>query len=1493
MMSFWSQYSQLTIIGTEVFTNPLFSQLIRDVGESLSITYVPTIEKLKERLIQPRTSDSDLPEAVVLPDFISSSEIKSLQSSRFCIYGLPSLYALRFGDRHWTKRKPVFSFAMADAIVTITGFRDYRVVNHIATLINWMGGSVRRKLDPAVTHLVVYRCAGEKVRKAALASTNVARMRLSWVQEAWNSRHSKSQLNACEEDFVDKHRAKVFQACCLYFIGFSSQPRTLAELESAVIDHGGTLATDLIDEKLTHVVVGDDWDKNRQNVDMSVLIVSPNSSAVGNSPRSTSFSLDPELQEQLHEVAVRVPVLKLDWFWKSLQSTYICPPQDYYYMPEPEPRDSPYASYFSQRTSLDICSPASYPLSMEILDKENKQPILECSEGDDSHLIATSDADLSVRLRHNRSNEHQLSREEVIAHLADPLLVPNSGNSNRLYSRSRASFTLLDNRSPLSSSVQNCSTPASEGKRRPLSTDCLEEKLTRSPVHRTPLEAIKSSIENSPKRFRSSPAKSELKTPQKSRLKDREHRVFEFFVTEKNYSSILEFLTQSALPEILKENQDGGAILPRREADMVFGRLIPIHQLHKRLQGRLTELEGSWDMETSRLGEILLPFIDEMEKVYTHYMQFYDEVHIKQLGHDYPRFLAFMRQVELRREYGRQSLCDLLIRPVQRLPSILLLMQGIQKFTPVTHPDYEDVVEFTSKLNTLLEKINARLKKTEEYMCLLNLYHDISGAPPEIVSASRNLVTSLSVFQLDISANGTAVCEPVIIFLLTDCLEIVRTKKRVTGDNHAIQAALAAVESGTLASGDETGAESLPGVEKRGKSVSRTNSGASAGSNTFGGKKRYKYVHVHLVKLQDITRVLDLSTLSAERAAFSLIIRDASFEAEKTEEVLTFCLAASFTASAAVATGRCPEAIESAVASANLSTIKPTVLKCGASVSAVELEASALATSTLVEAEMDDLSVVGGEKDCDNTVAKLRYCVHEQKMNFLKCLCRHIMQVSFVANSPDEILVEMQPDLVLNFDLDSVFSHTANVSFKTKKFSRHLGRAISLKTPHRPNLKPLQPVPAAPASISNSKSSRGQAGTPKSSIGQGSNEPPSPSLSYRSDSVDMPPPSRPSVLGSLFGGLLSHGVKTPKQSMRGLSMTDLDAELGGTMSAKRKAQTSSLWLEFDSDAEDCDNSLAIDSREEEEGSGGGGGCDSNVEGEEDEDEDDLISLNSYNSAGGPWPAFLPPGSPGSKKSKKMLNPATASSTSLRSNSSRRLSTGKSRQSFGGLMSATRKSICRSFLGIRKAPKEVQPPAAKQYPRPDPSSSSFHSSTTAEGKQRHKKPQIPGAISGSNLSLSGAPLARQEDISNDSVEGEGKGKERTMISEEEDASVALHSSFQPPIPSTSSAGLNSAAAGHVDKGCIELGLRSASESRLIFSSKHSRVNTLKRMLTSPFRKPSAAGCSDSAGRDFKISSPEGITSWSSLITLNEENNEDENIEIEHERPDEMVTACNQG
>lgn len=128
-MDFWSRYSRLIVVGTEIFTNPLFSLLIEDVGESLSIEYVSTIEKLKEKLSnRGNNTDNTLPEAVILPDFISTREFRSLPITKVCIYGLPSLYALRFSGRNWTKPKPVFSFAMADAVVTLTGFRDHDYV---------------------------------------------------------------------------------------------------------------------------------------------------------------------------------------------------------------------------------------------------------------------------------------------------------------------------------------------------------------------------------------------------------------------------------------------------------------------------------------------------------------------------------------------------------------------------------------------------------------------------------------------------------------------------------------------------------------------------------------------------------------------------------------------------------------------------------------------------------------------------------------------------------------------------------------------------------------------------------------------------------------------------------------------------------------------------------------------------------------------------------------------------------------------------------------------------------------------------------------------------------------------------------------------------------------------------------------------------------------------------------------------------------------------
>ncbi|EUB63999.1 Protein ECT2 [Echinococcus granulosus] len=1448
---------------------------------------------------------------------------------------------MRFYNRRWVKLRPVFSFAMIGAVVAITGFRDPAVVNQIASLVNWMGGSMRRKLDQNVTHLVAFRCAGEKVRKAALTSVNVATMKVSWVEDAWNLRHSNPEVNACDPDFVNQHRGKVFQECCLFFIGFSQNSETLAELEAIAKEHDGTLAKDLSDERLTHVVVADDWHKRSDIVDMSALLVGPNTTTKVSSPSPSSCLTELDLHARLTEVAFRVPVLRLDWFWKSLQSTYICHPQDFLYIHNARATDSPYASFLSsQRASVDPFSPqVAHRPSTETLGKENRSPHQDASECELAFqsCISPTNIEQSMLQRNDENADHHISREEVIAQLADPLLILSS---NCRHSRGANSFILPETPSPPSSSTHNCSTLSMELHGKLQSNEDIEEK-SKSPNSRTPLEAIKTSFEHSPHRYRASPNAADKRTPLQSRLKDRQHRVFEFLLTERNYLNILEYLTQTAFSEVLAEDQVGGPILPRAEADIVFGKLTPIYQLHKRLQSRLAELEGTWNMETSQLGEIVLPYIDEMEKVYSHYMQFYSAPHLQQLGREYPRFLAFMRQVERRKESGRQSLSDLLVRPVQRLPSMLLLIQGIIKFTPTSHPDYDDMSAFASKLSGILEHINMRLKKNEEHISLLNLYHDISGAPPEMLSSSRSLVRQLNVFQLDINASGAPTCEPVILFLLTDCLEIARPKKRNTGDNHAIQAALEAVESGShssLATGiyDEAvgGGEdasvagnSSIGGSRRSTSISRAGSGAS-GVTKFGrgpdGKKRHKFAHLLLLKLQDIKRVLDLNTMSPERAAFSLIVRGAS---EEHDQMFTFCLAASFTATAAIASGKCPEAVESAVAAVTAGRRPSSFKDVRSEVAAGDNAEGTKETegiSSIAEVQVEEVDEEGGIEE-GSAVAKLQHCVHEAKTSFLRRLCRNIMQVSFVASSPEDLLVEMQPEVVLAFDLDTVFSSVGNGSFKSKKFSRHLGRAISMKTPRRPaNTRNAN----GPSTMSyhyecNSATRQGGrrvpshvSGPPLGALESASSMALSSSISllstaaataekenrhhYNNVSSGFATPSRPSVLGSIFTGvgswtclypyfhslplvlaspkcesevseLLLHTTKaTPMKSptrvvnkfdetmeaesqLLNESYVSQDASITPTVAntavvansvtvSASKAEQKNLWLELISDEEG------------EEGTSGGRKnlCDGGNE------EDDVVSVDSSSSSG-PWPGFFPPPVPSTvtnKKTKKDLTAATSSTTSLRSNCSCSARDGShARQSFGGLMNATRKSIYHSFLaGIRRS----KLPERKHQ----------HQRQQCQRNQQHTAPNSGSLSRVAPLATADEDECNEEDVVVKDVSGGGK------------ASWLMR--HQPP-PRFRSVDLRTPGTASLDKSASECNLSLRVNRPISRVPATSSSTSIKNLFTSPFRVPTApplrksiAAATQLVGKS-KITqrnpSPESITSWSSLITLGEGRGED--------------------
>ena len=55
-----------------------------------------------------------------------------------------------------------------------------------------------------------------------------------------------------------------------------------------------------------------------------------------------------------------------------------------------------------------------------------------------------------------------------------------------------------------------------------------------------------------------------------------------------------------------------------------------------------------------------------------------------------------------------------MIRPIQRLPSILLLLERLLKYTPSTHVDHQLLIDSLDKLREIAKKLNDERGKTEK-----------------------------------------------------------------------------------------------------------------------------------------------------------------------------------------------------------------------------------------------------------------------------------------------------------------------------------------------------------------------------------------------------------------------------------------------------------------------------------------------------------------------------------------------------------------------------------------------------------------------------------------------------------------------------------------------------------------------------------------------------------------------------------------------------------
>ena len=132
-----------------------------------------------------------------------------------------------------------------------------------------------------------------------------------------------------------------------------------------------------------------------------------------------------------------------------------------------------------------------------------------------------------------------------------------------------------------------------------------------------------------------------------------------------------------------------------------------------------------------------------------------------------------------------------MIRPIQRLPSVLLLLERLLKYTPVTHPDHQQLTSAMEKLREVAKKLNEERGKTEKHLSLFSIVNSIDNCPvsdhhlrstpsstrrssvslqPELLAAHRDYLQKFNLIELSQELTGKRT--HLTLFLFSDCIEV-------------------------------------------------------------------------------------------------------------------------------------------------------------------------------------------------------------------------------------------------------------------------------------------------------------------------------------------------------------------------------------------------------------------------------------------------------------------------------------------------------------------------------------------------------------------------------------------------------------------------------------------------------------------------------------------------------------------------------------------------
>ncbi|XP_027622016.1 rho guanine nucleotide exchange factor 10 isoform X3 [Tupaia chinensis] len=182
--------------------------------------------------------------------------------------------------------------------------------------------------------------------------------------------------------------------------------------------------------------------------------------------------------------------------------------------------------------------------------------------------------------------------------------------------------------------------------------------------------------------------------------------------SEKNYVDALKrILEQYEKP--LSEMEP--KILSERKLKMVFYRIKEILQCHSMFQIALASRVSEWDA-VEMIGDVFVASFSKsmVLDAYSEYVNNFSTAVavLKKTCATKPAFLEFLKCQESSPD--RTTLYSLMMKPIQRFPQFILLLQDMLKNTSRGHPDRLPLQMALTELETLAEKLNERKRDADQ-----------------------------------------------------------------------------------------------------------------------------------------------------------------------------------------------------------------------------------------------------------------------------------------------------------------------------------------------------------------------------------------------------------------------------------------------------------------------------------------------------------------------------------------------------------------------------------------------------------------------------------------------------------------------------------------------------------------------------------------------------------------------------------------------------------